>query len=278
MRARRTTHFFANSDKAKAHLGWQPKHTFLKDVDSLAKAYMASGRDKKEIDFSIGERGGSAGVGGGGGGAPKDNRACLLPSNVGCCRGGAGDLARGGACNTLQHEPPRPIAHTPLHTPPSSPPRPQMTRSLRRWGSRAVRCAVMGLQQLRSNYSDKHTVYAGQRMNKIMQHGSADHNDVASLVLAVQAVQADLDGLASALAASTSACASLQAAGTAVAAECRRLRQLLGTARAELAGAEGEQEDLACLASHRRAQAEAASVERKKLQVRGYGRACAGVC
>jgi hypothetical protein len=52
----RTIHFFANSDKAKLELGWAPKHTFLTDVDELAKAYFASGRDKKEIDFSIDDK------------------------------------------------------------------------------------------------------------------------------------------------------------------------------------------------------------------------------
>lgn len=52
----RTIHFYANSDKAKMHLGWTPKHDFLKDVDELTKAYFASGRDKKDIDFTIDDK------------------------------------------------------------------------------------------------------------------------------------------------------------------------------------------------------------------------------
>jgi len=52
----RTIHFFANSDKAKLELGWQPKHNFVGDADELVKAYLASGRDKKEIDFSIDDK------------------------------------------------------------------------------------------------------------------------------------------------------------------------------------------------------------------------------
>mmetsp|Transcript_1971 Transcript_1971/g.4448 ORF Transcript_1971/g.4448 Transcript_1971/m.4448 type:complete len:360 (+) Transcript_1971:37-1116(+) len=52
----RTIHFFANSDKAKMELGWQPKHSFVGDVNDLVDAYFASGRDKKDIDFSIDDK------------------------------------------------------------------------------------------------------------------------------------------------------------------------------------------------------------------------------
>ncbi len=34
-------------------LGWQPQHDFLSDVDDLVSAYKASGRESKDIDFSI---------------------------------------------------------------------------------------------------------------------------------------------------------------------------------------------------------------------------------
>lgn len=50
---RRTVHFFAGADKAKAVLGWQPQHNFLADVDDLVAAYKASGREQKDIDFSV---------------------------------------------------------------------------------------------------------------------------------------------------------------------------------------------------------------------------------
>lgn len=53
---RRTIHFFANPDKAKMELGWQPKHNFMQDVNDLVEAYYASGRDKKDVDFSIDDK------------------------------------------------------------------------------------------------------------------------------------------------------------------------------------------------------------------------------
>lgn len=49
----RTVHFFAGADKAKAVLGWQPQHNFLADVDALVAAYKESGREQKDIDFSV---------------------------------------------------------------------------------------------------------------------------------------------------------------------------------------------------------------------------------
>jgi nucleoside-diphosphate-sugar epimerase len=48
----RPGHFFANADKAKRVLGWAPAHTFGGDAAALVAAYKASGRDKKDIDFS----------------------------------------------------------------------------------------------------------------------------------------------------------------------------------------------------------------------------------
>lgn len=49
----RAVHFFAVPDKAKQILGWQPKHNFLGDVGDLVAAYKASGRESKDIDFSV---------------------------------------------------------------------------------------------------------------------------------------------------------------------------------------------------------------------------------
>ena len=48
----RTGHFFANSDKAKRVLGWTCGHDFEGDAPAMVAAYKASGRDKKDIDFS----------------------------------------------------------------------------------------------------------------------------------------------------------------------------------------------------------------------------------
>ena len=48
----RPGHFFASADKAKRELGWAPAHTFGGDAAELVAAYIASGRDKKDIDFS----------------------------------------------------------------------------------------------------------------------------------------------------------------------------------------------------------------------------------
>jgi hypothetical protein len=52
----RTIHFCANSDKAKRELGWAPRHTFLGDVDAMVRDYTASGRQNKDIDFSIDDK------------------------------------------------------------------------------------------------------------------------------------------------------------------------------------------------------------------------------
>ena len=49
----RTGHFFASADKAKRELGWRPQHSFTADVKQLVQAYKESGRESKEIDFSI---------------------------------------------------------------------------------------------------------------------------------------------------------------------------------------------------------------------------------
>jgi nucleoside-diphosphate-sugar epimerase len=49
----RPGHFFANSDKTKAVLNWKPAHTFGGDAPALVAAYRASGRDKKDVDFSV---------------------------------------------------------------------------------------------------------------------------------------------------------------------------------------------------------------------------------
>jgi nucleoside-diphosphate-sugar epimerase len=49
----RTVHFFCGADKAKSVLGWQPQHNFLGDVEDLVSAYKASGREQKDIDFSL---------------------------------------------------------------------------------------------------------------------------------------------------------------------------------------------------------------------------------
>lgn len=49
----RPGHFFANADKTKAVLDWAPAHTFGADAPALVAAYKASGRDKKDIDFSV---------------------------------------------------------------------------------------------------------------------------------------------------------------------------------------------------------------------------------
>eukprot|EP00210_Caulerpa_lentillifera_P008200 g7830.t1 len=52
----RTVHFFASSSKAKLVLGWKPSHVFQSDVKELCEAYVASGRDKKDIDFSTDDK------------------------------------------------------------------------------------------------------------------------------------------------------------------------------------------------------------------------------
>ncbi|MEC4818342.1 MAG: NAD-dependent epimerase/dehydratase family protein [Scytonema sp. PMC 1069.18] len=52
----RTQHFFASVDKAKAELNWQPKYDLISGFkDSFHNDYLASGRDKVDIDFSTDE-------------------------------------------------------------------------------------------------------------------------------------------------------------------------------------------------------------------------------
>jgi nucleoside-diphosphate-sugar epimerase len=52
----RTIHFFASSNKAKRELGWKPAHDFLADADACVADYKASGRESKDIDFSIDDK------------------------------------------------------------------------------------------------------------------------------------------------------------------------------------------------------------------------------
>ncbi|OUC13920.1 MAG: 3-beta hydroxysteroid dehydrogenase [Alkalinema sp. CACIAM 70d] len=50
----RTQHFFCSIEKAKAELNWQPQFDLVSGLkDSLQSDYLASGRDRAEIDFSI---------------------------------------------------------------------------------------------------------------------------------------------------------------------------------------------------------------------------------
>jgi len=50
----RTQHFFASIQKAKADLHWEPKYDLLSGLkDSFQHDYLATGRDKAEIDFSV---------------------------------------------------------------------------------------------------------------------------------------------------------------------------------------------------------------------------------
>ena len=52
----RTGHFFANPDKAKRVLGWTCEHDFAGDAAALVAAYKASGRESKDIDFSLDDK------------------------------------------------------------------------------------------------------------------------------------------------------------------------------------------------------------------------------
>ncbi|CAD7703195.1 unnamed protein product [Ostreobium quekettii] len=52
----RTVHFFASSDKAKRELGWAPSHDFMKDVKDLCDAYVSSGRQSQDVDFSLDDK------------------------------------------------------------------------------------------------------------------------------------------------------------------------------------------------------------------------------
>lgn len=52
----RMQHFFASIEKASTELNWQPKYDLISGLrDSFVNDYQASGRDKKEIDFSVDE-------------------------------------------------------------------------------------------------------------------------------------------------------------------------------------------------------------------------------
>ena len=52
----RTSHFFAQVEKAKADLGWQPQHDFLSDIKQLVEDYKSSGRLDKQMDFSADDK------------------------------------------------------------------------------------------------------------------------------------------------------------------------------------------------------------------------------
>ncbi len=59
----RVQHFFTDIHKAKTDLGWQPQFDLVSGLaDSFQNDYLASGRDKAEIDFSLDEEILSAGV------------------------------------------------------------------------------------------------------------------------------------------------------------------------------------------------------------------------
>ncbi len=52
----RQQHFFADIDRAKTDLDWQPKYDLVSGLeDSFQNDYLASGRDHSEIDFSLDE-------------------------------------------------------------------------------------------------------------------------------------------------------------------------------------------------------------------------------
>jgi nucleoside-diphosphate-sugar epimerase len=52
----RVQHFFADIGKAKQELNWQPEYDLLSGLkDSFQNDYLASGRDRAEIDFSVDE-------------------------------------------------------------------------------------------------------------------------------------------------------------------------------------------------------------------------------
>lgn len=52
----RTGHFIASADKAKRELGWTPRHDFLADVSSMVREYTSSGRQNKDVDFTIDDK------------------------------------------------------------------------------------------------------------------------------------------------------------------------------------------------------------------------------
>ncbi|WP_421659062.1 NAD-dependent epimerase/dehydratase family protein [Leptothermofonsia sp. ETS-13] len=50
----RTQHFFASIQKAKVELDWQPEYDLISGLkDSFQNDYLASGRDKADVDFSV---------------------------------------------------------------------------------------------------------------------------------------------------------------------------------------------------------------------------------
>ncbi|MDZ8185857.1 MAG: NAD-dependent epimerase/dehydratase family protein [Nostoc sp. ChiSLP02] len=52
----RVQHFFASVNKAQTELNWHPKYDLISGLqDSLENDYLASGRDKADIDFSVDE-------------------------------------------------------------------------------------------------------------------------------------------------------------------------------------------------------------------------------
>ena len=52
----RVQHFFADVYKAMTQLNWQPKFDLISGLeDSFQNDYLASGRDKAEVDFSMDE-------------------------------------------------------------------------------------------------------------------------------------------------------------------------------------------------------------------------------
>jgi nucleoside-diphosphate-sugar epimerase len=52
----RVQHFFASVNKAQIELGWQPEYDLITGLnDSFENDYLASGRDKAELDFSLDE-------------------------------------------------------------------------------------------------------------------------------------------------------------------------------------------------------------------------------
>lgn len=52
----RTVHFICSVEKAKAKLGWQPKHALEEDLAAVIADYKAAGNDTKDIDFSVDEK------------------------------------------------------------------------------------------------------------------------------------------------------------------------------------------------------------------------------
>ena len=52
----RLQHFFASVNKAMTQLNWEPQYDNVSGLqDSFENDYLKSGRDRKEIDFSIDE-------------------------------------------------------------------------------------------------------------------------------------------------------------------------------------------------------------------------------